>query len=196
MPKILTILRHPNPVLKRKCVPVPVRYEQKLPTDPVDFVDKDQIKELADDMIHTMFIMGGVGLSAPQIGQSLRMFVCSHDGDQRNALVFINPTILDQSNPIDTEEGCLSLPDVRVNMRRSSYVKIHAYRPDGSAFEMSEAGFRPVIWQHEIDHLDGRLIVDQMSEADKIRNRHTLNLLLGKRRSNRRTIRNPKKVAS
>lgn len=168
---ILDITQYGDPVLRKKC-------------RPVDRVD-DAVEQLAADMLETMVDANGVGLAAPQIGKEIRMAVVdvSHDPDcisflkvnGRDArmedvmpLVFINPE-LEFDGPREGDmEGCLSIHDIRANVRRPSIVKARLEQLDGSVLELETDGLLARAIQHEVDHLNGILFVDRISPAAKV----------------------------
>jgi peptide deformylase len=128
-------------------------------------------------MLQLMREANGVGLAAPQVGVSLRMFVCNHSGDPEDDMICINPELTAPTPPAVAEEGCLSIPEVTVAVRRPEAITITARTPTGDRFERSSSDLLARVWQHETDHLDGRLIIDFMSEADEIANRRAINHL-------------------
>ena len=96
------------------------------------------------------------------------MFVANHTGDPENDLVFINPVLTDPTRTTeDYEEGCLSLPDIRAEIRRPRGITITALGLDGHPFSLASDELPARIWQHETDHLDGVLIIDRMSPTDR-----------------------------
>jgi len=140
------------------------------PEIPEDFKDKDQ---LIADMFETMHASDGVGLAAPQVGKSLRIFVvdttpmadAKEDPELVNfRKVFINPYILEEwGDPWAFEEGCLSLPNIREEVSRPSQVRIEYYDENWNLKEEEYDGIRARVIQHEYDHLDGKLFVDRIS---------------------------------
>jgi len=128
---------------------------------------------LIEDMFETMHVSDGVGLAAPQIGKSMRIFVIDTTPMAENAdepelanfrKVFINPYILEEwGDPWSFEEGCLSLPNIREEVSRPSKVRIEYYDEDWNLKEEEYSGIRARVIQHEYDHLDGKLFVDKIS---------------------------------
>ena len=159
----LGIVKYPAAVLRKPCVPV-VTFDAQLS----DFVAR---------MTELMLEAPGVGLAAPQVGVSLRLFVFNPTGQPGDHGCCINPVITDARKPEESIEGCLSIPGVEVSIRRATTITLRAFAPDGSAFELGAFGLLARIWQHEADHLDGRLIIDNLSEADKIQTRRQLKQL-------------------
>lgn len=145
----------------------------------------DEIRQLADDMIETMRDARGVGLAAPQVGESLQLAVVdvSHDedcvsycvvnGEERaladiSPLIFINPEV-DGSRETETDtEGCLSFPDLRAEITRPAEIRARLHTLDGDILEIETDGLLARAIQHEVDHLNGRLFIDRMSRAKKM----------------------------
>ncbi len=160
LPKRRVVL-YPDPVLRRKAAPV-------------GRIDA-RIRELVSDMFLVMESEEGAGLAAPQVGESLRIFVTGALDRGVPKKAYINPvlTLLD-SEPEVYEEGCLSLPDVRGDIRRPTAVSIRALDIDGNEFTETRSDFAARVWQHEYDHLEGVLIIDKMSPLDRLRVRRAL----------------------
>ena len=113
----------------------------------------DEIRALVEDMFETMIEKDGVGLAAPQIGKSLRLFVVIADDDVRR--VFINPQIISTSaEMVDFEEGCLSVPQVYESISRPKKVTVQAFNENGRPFTLEADGLLARVIQHEYDHLD------------------------------------------
>jgi len=125
-------------------------------------------------MLEIMHQAPGVGLAAPQVGLAFRMFVCNPTGQPEDDLVVINPELTDAGGVAEQEEGCLSLPEVTVAVRRSETLTLKATNLRGESFQRTGRDLEARVWQHETDHLDGCLIIDYMSEASKIANRRAL----------------------
>lgn len=159
----LRILCYPDPVLKKKCTPV------------TEF--GAEIADFAGRMIELMREAEGVGLAAPQVGVPIRLFVCNVTGDPADTRVFVNPSFASLEGAIEADEGCLSLPGVNVIMRRATKAVLNAKDAKGNPLELTAEDLLARVWQHESDHLDGRLIIDNMSPTDEIANRRTLKLL-------------------
>ncbi len=160
-----TIVIHPHSVL-RQCA------------QPVAKIDAS-IESLVAQMIEVMHAEGGIGLAAPQIGVSKRIFVTvgqSEDGGDEK--VFVNPKFLLIDGVLGAqEEGCLSLPEIRGSVRRQPHAVIEATGLNGELFTMESAELMARCWQHEVDHLDGILIIDRMSPIDRLVNRKRLRIL-------------------
>lgn len=136
----------------------------------VDLARPD-LKLIVSDMIESMYAAGGIGLAAPQIGIPLRIFVMdlSRDGKARPE-VFINPVLepADDAKKHETE-GCLSLPGASAAVPRWSKVRLTAYNLQGERYEGEAEGLRAACFQHECDHLDGRLYISHLSHAKRQR---------------------------
>lgn len=126
----------------------------------------EAFQRLVDDMAETMYAAPGVGLAAPQIGVSQRVFivdVATGEDEPSDLRVFVNPEILERHGEIAFEEGCLSFPGVREDVTRAERVKVRALGRDGTPFELEADGLLAVAIQHENDHLDGKLMIDHLS---------------------------------
>jgi peptide deformylase len=154
---LLPIITLPDPVLRQKAAPV-------------ERVD-DELRRTLDDMLETMYDAPGVGLAAPQVNISRRFIVldAGNDADEgeeevRNPMFMINPEIVNRGEGMRSyEEGCLSLPDVRVEIERPNEITVRYLDRDGNPQELEADGFLATVIQHEVDHLDGRLIIDFLS---------------------------------
>lgn len=150
---LLDIVTYPDPRLKERCAPVEAI--------------TDEIRQLAADMIETMYAAPGVGLAAPQVGRSLRLLVMDpgvQEGERRPR-VLVNPVLEPLGEVIVSEqEGCLSVPlNYRADVPRWSRVRLRATDLDGAPIDEELDGFAAVVVQHEVDHLDGTLFIDRMS---------------------------------
>jgi peptide deformylase len=130
-------------------------------TQPVETVT-DELRELIDDMVETMYAAKGIGLAAPQVGRPERLAVIDVD-DGRGPFAIINPEILHSEGSQKNEEGCLSIPDVYADVVRAARVTVRALDRDGSPFEITAEDLLSRCLQHEIDHLHGRLFLDHLS---------------------------------
>ncbi len=129
----------------------------------------DEVRKLIDDMAETMYAASGAGLAANQVGVQKRIAVIDvdyHRGEP-NLIVIVNPEIGAREGEISTEEGCLSFPDVREEISRWARVVVVAQDRKGEEFQLEAEGFLGVALQHEIDHLDGLLIIDHISSLKK-----------------------------
>jgi peptide deformylase len=125
-----------------------------------------ELQSLVDDMAMTMYSAPGVGLAAPQIGVSLRLFiadVATGDDEPSDLRVFINPEIVERIGETMFEEGCLSFPGIREEIKRAERVRVRAQDRHGQTFEIEADGLLSIAIQHENDHLDGVLMIDHMS---------------------------------
>ena len=130
------------------------------PGEPVTEFD-DALKALCDDMFETMYDDEGVGLAAPQIGLSMRLFVMDCDGIK---LIAANPEIIETSGEQTGPEGCLSLEKVPAVLERPNYAKLRAQDVNGEWFEREAEGYPARCFLHETDHCDGKLFVDRLSK--------------------------------
>lgn len=152
---------YPSPLLRRPCPPV----EQF----------DGELTQILVGMYERMHASHGVGLAAPQVGIRKRILVLSASGEEKDQLALINPTILDKFGDLTlAEEGCLSFPDIYAEVSRPDKCTVRAFTPTGEEFERTFEGFESRIVQHEYDHLEGVLLVDRMSGADKQRNKAAL----------------------
>ncbi|WP_437942249.1 peptide deformylase [Sorangium sp. So ce341] len=152
---IRTILHYPDPRLRQKAQPVG------------DITP--EITKLIDDMAETMYAAPGVGLAATQIGEPHRIFLVdvAADNEPSNLLVFINPEIVRQEGQQVGPEGCLSFPGISEDIKRADRVSVRARGRDGATFEIAADGLLAVAIQHELDHLDGVLMIDRMGTLKK-----------------------------
>ena len=122
------------------------------------------LQSLIDDMIETMYAAPGVGLAAPQVGVSQKLFVVDVSTKEKKhpLLVVINPEIIETDRIIDSEEGCLSIPDYKAIVKRAEKVCIQGHDRDGKPLEIETDGLLARAFQHEIDHLNGTLIIDRI----------------------------------
>jgi len=140
---------------------------------PVDQVD-DNVRRLLDDMLETMYAAPGIGLAATQVNVDKRIVVIDISEERNKPLHLINPEILELDGVEEMEEGCLSVPGVYELVQRADRVKIRALGRDGEPFELQADGLLAVCIQHEIDHLDGKLFVDYLSQLKRTRIRKKL----------------------
>lgn len=139
------------------------------PTKPVENIDED-LQQLIDDMAETMYEAPGVGLAAIQVGSDKRIFVYDElpGEDQRQFQAIINPTIIESSGEIVSEnEGCLSVPEFRSDVKRASQVLVEGLDRDGRPLRIEAEGFLAIVFQHEIDHLNGTLFIDRISSLKR-----------------------------
>ncbi len=157
---ILEILHYPDARLREVAQPVPR-------------VD-DAIRTLVDNMFETMYAAPGIGLAATQVGVCKRVVIIDVSEDKDQPLCLINPEILELRGVEEMEEGCLSVPGVYETVQRADWVHIRALDRDGQVFEREFDGLLAVCVQHEIDHLDGKLFVDYLSQLKRTRIRKKL----------------------
>ncbi len=145
------ILHYPEPVLKQKSLPV------------TEF--NDELKQLAEDMVETMYDAPGVGLAAPQVGELKRLIIldCSAKDEENDLIVAVNPEIVDKKGESLEEEGCLSVPGFWASVKRYNEVTMRYQDTDGKTHERQADGLLAIGIQHEIDHLEGILFVDRLS---------------------------------
>ena len=125
-----------------------------------------ELHQLIEDMAETMYVAPGVGLAAPQIGVSKRLFivdVATDDDEPSDLRVFINPEIVATEGDTIFNEGCLSFPGVREDIDRAERITVRALDQDGNPFELEADGLLAIAIQHENDHLDGKLMIDHLS---------------------------------
>jgi peptide deformylase len=154
---VLSIVTLPDPLLRTKSAPV-------------ERVDAELLR-LADDMLETMYAAPGVGLAAVQVGVPRRLIVLDAskgEEEERRPLVMINPEILELGSQLRLhEEGCLSIPDVRLEIERPATVRVRYLDREGKPQELAADGLLATAIQHEIDHLNGRLIIDFLSRLKR-----------------------------
>ena len=134
----------------------------------VDVVD-EKISKLIDDMFETMYAAPGIGLAATQVDVHKRIIVMDVSEDKSNPLCFINPEIFQLDGQQEYEEGCLSVPGYYEMVERAMSIKVRALDRSGKPFELEAKELLAVCIQHEIDHLDGKLFVDYVSEMKRSR---------------------------
>ena len=139
-------------------------------SEPIAEID-DAIRSLAEDMLDVMYDEPGVGLAAPQLGESIRMIVTdtewTAEDAERNPLVLINPVIECAEGKAVRTEGCLSVPDFEAEVERAERVRLSAQNLDGEPIEIDAEGLQAVCFQHEVDHLDGILFIDRISRLKR-----------------------------
>jgi peptide deformylase len=157
---ILEILEFPDPRLRTRA-------------QPIASVD-DSIRQLVADMFETMYAAPGIGLAASQVNVHKQLLVIDISEDRNEPLVFINPQIIAREGDEETEEGCLSVPGIFEKVRRAERITVRALDRNGISFDMNAEGLLAVCIQHEMDHLDGKLFVDYLSELKRTRIRSKL----------------------
>ncbi|MEE8424688.1 MAG: peptide deformylase [Elusimicrobiota bacterium] len=137
---------------------------------PVDFASMEtELPQLLDDLFETMYAANGVGLAAPQVGLSLRLAVIYVKVKEKgDPLVLINPEIISRQGEVVEEEGCLSVPGLYVNVNRNTKVSLRAFGADGKLWERAATGLLARAFEHEVDHLDGRLFLNRLNLAKRL----------------------------
>lgn len=157
---LLSILQYPDPRLHQSAAAV-AHFD-------------DNLKTLVDDMTETMYAAPGIGLAATQVNVLLRVAVIDVSEEKDALQVFVNPEIISREGEIVGEEGCLSVPGVYESVARSERVRVQAQDLNGTAFELEADGLLAICLQHEIDHLDGKVFVDHLSQLKRSRIRTRL----------------------
>ena len=151
------VLQFPDPRLKKI-------------SEPISEVTSE-LRELVQDMCDVMYDEPGIGLAAPQLGESIRLIVVdtewAEEAGERNPLILVNPVIVEREGKLVWSEGCLSVPDLTADVERSARVKLKALDLDLNAVEIEAEELQAVCFQHEIDHLDGILFVDRISRLKR-----------------------------
>jgi len=147
---LMEVFRFPHPVLRKKC-------------EKVEIVD-GEIKKIVRDMAETMYAEKGIGLAAPQVGITKRIFVVDVDDE---LITVINPELTVSGEKEKMEEGCLCLPEVTVEIERLSEVKLKGLNIDGEEISIEAVDLLARAFQHENDHLNGMLIVDHLSKVKR-----------------------------
>lgn len=150
----LKIIHYPDPRLRKKAAPITAFTAE--------------LAQISEKMIELMHADKGVGLAAPQVGLSISLFVMNPTGQSQDQRIYINPVLTQGEGSELGEEGCLSLPGIRTNVDRFVKMQITAQDLTGQTFTESAEGFVARIWQHEVDHLNGTLILDRMGPGTKL----------------------------
>jgi peptide deformylase len=152
---LLRIRKFPDPALKQRALPV----------TEID----GQLHGFIESMIQTMYAAPGVGLAAPQVGDTRRVIVLDtdHENPGKHLLKLINPEIVEAEGSLLWEEGCLSVIDFTAEVKRAAKVMVRAWTPEQSPIEIEAEDLLAVALQHEIDHLDGRLFIDRLSRIKR-----------------------------
>ncbi len=152
---ILKILLYPDPILQKVSAEV--------------FHFKPHISTIVENLVDTMRLSGGVGIAAPQAGILKRIIIVdvTPTNPGHGLLRLINPKIVFSSGKRKGREGCLSIPEYRANITRARKVRVTAFTPGGKAVTIEAKGFEAVALQHEIDHLDGILFIDRVSNMKR-----------------------------
>ncbi|MGD8809704.1 MAG: peptide deformylase [Gammaproteobacteria bacterium] len=158
---LLPILEYPDPRLRMRA-------------KPVTKVD-DRIRRLIDDMLETMYAAPGIGLAANQVDVQERIIVIDVSEHHNDPVCLVNPEILEREGTINSEEGCLSVPDFFENVDRAQRIRVRALDREGEIIEFEAEDILAVCIQHEMDHLDGKLFVDYLSslKRERVKKRFT-----------------------
>ncbi len=151
---------YPDPVLREPC-PVVEAFDAGL-------------ADLASAMVRSMHENRGLGLAAPQVGESVRLCIVSPDGEPGHETVLVNPEITETDGWMTEDEGCLSFPGIYVRVGRHARLRVRYQDVEGRSHEMEAEGLLARAVQHELDHLDGRLLVNRMSTMQRMANRRRL----------------------
>jgi len=157
---IRTILEFPDQRLRTRAQPV-TRFDAEL-------------ARLVDDMFETMYAAPGIGLAATQVDVHKRVIVIDVSEERNEPLVFINPEIMSREGVAETEEGCLSVPGIFDDVKRASRIRVRFNDRTGAVIEKDYEGMLAVCVQHEMDHLEGKLFVDYLSDLKRQRIRKKL----------------------
>ncbi|SRR5581483_9108896 len=157
---IRTILEFPDPRLRTRAQPV-TQFNAEL-------------GQLIDDMFETMYAAPGIGLAATQVDFHKRLIVIDVSEAHNEPVVLINPEILSREGSAETEEGCLSVPGIFDDVKRAAKIRVRAQDRNGTVFERDCEGVLAVCIQHEMDHLEGKLFVDYLSDLKRQRIRKKL----------------------
>jgi peptide deformylase len=152
---LLNILHFPDPRLRQKALPI----------KKVD----DDIRQLAHDMLETMYDAPGIGLAATQVNEQKRLIVIDVSEEKDSPLFLINPELLVTEGERDFEEGCLSVPEAYEMVTRADKIRVRALNLQGEMFEMDADSILATCIQHEMDHLEGKLFVDYLSNLKRQR---------------------------
>lgn len=157
---LMQILHYPDPRLRTRA-------------EPIAEVD-DGVRQLAADMLETMYAAPGIGLAATQVNVHRRLLVADVSENRDQPVVLINPECVQEEGVEEMEEGCLSVPGVFETVQRADRIRVRALGLDGQPFEMDADGLLAVCIQHEMDHLEGKLFVDYLSLLKRNRIRRKL----------------------
>ena len=156
---------YPHPVLRRVA-------------EPFEAFDQD-LQDIVQAMFRLMVKSQGVGLAGPQVGLPKRVLVLNATGEEGDDLAMVNPRVLSrEGDPTIFEEGCLSFPGIYAEIERPDGCTVEFWTPTGERQERAFTGFQSRVIQHEYDHLEGVLLSDRMSRADKLRHKKALGELV------------------
>jgi peptide deformylase len=147
---LLDVVHYGNPILRKECNPV---------------TDYSVLPEIVENMFDTMYEEEGIGLAANQVGIDLNLMIIdvSHTDEAEDACIFVNGEIIDSSGLSEMEEGCLSIPEIRLPVKRPEIIKFKYQLPDGSEHIDEFSGLLGRAIQHEMDHLKGVFIIDRVN---------------------------------
>ena len=152
---VLEVVHYGDPILRKKCNSVK---------------DFSKLESLLNDMFDTMYEENGIGLAANQVGFDMNLFIIDISGieEDEKTRVFLNGEIINSEGESWFEEGCLSIPDIRLNVKRPDIIKFKYQDEKGQEFEEDFDGLLARAIQHEVDHLNGVFIVDRVSKSEKM----------------------------
>lgn len=131
----------------------------------------DEIRQLARDMCEVMYDEPGIGLAATQVGETVRLIVVDtewkDENHEQNPLILVNPELSEHDGQVLWKEGCLSVPEFEADVKRAERVLLRALDLDGKEVEIRAEGLQAVCFQHEVDHLDGKLFIDRISKLKR-----------------------------
>ena len=156
----LPILEYPDPRLR-------IRAESVTKVDA-------EIRQLIDDLLETMYAAAGIGLAATQVDRHVRVLVIDISDSRDEPLCLVNPSIIEAEGSTSGDEGCLSVPEYYDAVERAEKIRVRALDRDGKEIEIEAEGLLAVCIQHEMDHLEGKLFVDYLSETKRQRIRKKL----------------------
>jgi peptide deformylase len=159
----LKIVNYPHPSLRHPAVPL-----KEI---------NARVRRIAEEMLERMYEAKGLGLAGPQVGLPIALFVCNYSADREGREtegVYINPVITERSGSVEAEEGCLSFPGFYRKVRRAKAITAQAYNLKGELVELKASDLPARIWQHEVEHLEGKLFIDKMSIMGQLTARATL----------------------
>ena len=149
------LITYPDPVLAQKAAPV-------------ETID-DSIRDLVRDMAEIMYANRGIGLAAPQVGESVRVIIVDLSGPEKreNLMALVNPEITEKQGECESEEGCLSVLGYKSNVKRAEKVRVRALDLEGRPMDLEADDLFATCLQHEIDHLNGVLFIDHISRLKR-----------------------------
>ncbi len=167
-PKLLPVRVYGDDILRRQA-------------EPVNVFD-DKLRAFVRDMVHTMYRRDGVGLAAPQVGHSIRLFVMDMDWAREDSqpipIVLFNPVITSSEGEYEMEEGCISVPGIYAKVKRFNRISYTYQDEFGKEHQDTAEGYKAVVVQHELDHLNGVLFVDRLGKLALLKLKRKLKALL------------------